>query len=110
MDENKCCESYASSYAKDMDSFCVREFLHKFKGCNEDSDHHSQIINGWTKITSSKISEIEAIDSNRVVVAWLDNLNRMQSVMLVDCRMAITTMVKVGGYYYYVLPKLMKEE
>ena len=61
---------------------------------------------GWTKITSSKISEIPTLDSSRVVVAWIDNLNRMQSVMLVDCRMAITTMVKLGGYYYYVLPEL----
>lgn len=65
---------------------------------------------GWTKITSSKISEIPTLDSSRVVVAWLDNLNRMQSVMLVDCRMAITTMVKLGGYYYLVLPELKLED
>ena len=60
----------------------------------------------WTKITSSKISEIDTLNPNRVVISWLDNLNRMQSVMLVDCRMTITTMVKFGGYYYYVLPEL----
>ena len=60
----------------------------------------------WTKITSSKISEIDTLNPNRVVISWLDNLNRKQSVMLVDCRMAITTMVKFGGYYYYVLPEL----
>lgn len=65
---------------------------------------------GWAKIISSEISKIETLDLNRVVVAWLDNLNRMQSVMLVDCSMAITTMVKLGGYYYYVLPESMKEE
>lgn len=63
----------------------------------------------WTKITSSKISEIDTLNPNRVVISWLDNLNRMQSVMLIDCRMAITTMVKLGGYYYYVLPELKIE-
>lgn len=63
----------------------------------------------WTKITSSKISEIDTLNPNRVVISWLDNLNRMQSVMLVDCRMAITTMVKFGGYYYYVVPELRIE-
>lgn len=66
--------------------------------------------NGWTKITSSKISEIDALNPNRVVISWLDSLNRMQSVMLVDCSMAITTMAKLGGYYYYVLPELILEE
>lgn len=59
MKENKCCGNSSSSYAKDMDSFCVREFLQKFEVCNEDSDHHTRIINGWTEITSRKISEIE---------------------------------------------------
>jgi hypothetical protein len=106
MIENKCCGSCKCFKDEDTEGLGWCTFNKTKAHCAQSWDCYNSIFNGWTKITSSKISEIEAIDLSRVVVAWLDNFNRMQSVMLVDCSMAITTMVKVGGYYYYVLPEL----
>lgn len=99
MDENKCCESYASSYAKDMDSFCVREFLHKFEVCNEDSDHHTRINYGWTEITPDNVDMID--DGSIVIVTDGTYYNKAS-----EWHLSIGTMAKHGGYYYYVLPEL----
>lgn len=110
MSENKCCGNckYFKDEGADGFGWCAKDS--GLTGCGCSCHKHEYNYNGWTEITSSKISEIPTLDSSRVVVAWLDNLNRMQSVMLVDCRMAITTMVKLGGYYYLVLPELKLED
>ena len=105
MSENKCCGNSSSSYAKDMDSFCVREFLHKFEVCNEDSDHHTRIINGWTEITPDNVDEIDAIDPNRVVIATMIEGIVFSSVRA-DSDITLKSCSELGGYYYYVLPEL----
>lgn len=102
MDENKCCENYASSYAKDMDSFCVREFLHDLAVCDKASDHHVRIINGWTEITPDNMDEIP--DSNRIIVTDGQSYKNRQ-----EWHLGIGTMAKHGGYWYYVLPELKIE-
>ena len=106
MSENKYCGNCKHFKDEDTEGWGWCTFNKTKTHCAQSWDCYNGIFNGWTKITSSKLSKIETLDSSRVVVAWLDNLNRMQSVMLVDCRMAITTMVKLGGYYFYVLPEL----
>lgn len=102
MDENRCCGNIDSSYAKDMDSFCVREFLHKFEVCYEDSDHHTRIINGWTEITPDNVDMID--DGSIVIVTDGTYYNKAS-----EWHLSIGTMAKYGGYYYYVLPELKIE-
>ena len=106
MKENKCCGNSSSSYAKDMDSFCVREFLHKLEVCNEDSDHHTRIINVWTEITPDNVEELY---DKPIAVAWKYEGKTYYS-LAGDCTISLATMAKHGGYYYYVLPELKKEE
>ena len=105
MSENKCCGNSSSSYAKDMDSFCVREFLHKFEVCNEDSDHHTRIINGWTEITPDNVDELY---DNPIAVAWKYEDKTYYS-LADDCALSLSTMAKYGGYYYMELPELKIE-
>jgi hypothetical protein len=109
MDENRCCGNVDSSYAKDMDSFCVREFLHKFEVCYEDSDHHTRIINGWTEITPDNVDEIDAIDPNRVVIATMIEGIVFSSVRA-DSDITLKSCSELGGYYFFILPELKKGE
>lgn len=104
MKENKCCGNSSSSYAKDMDSFCVREFLHKFEVCNEDSDHHTRIINGWTEITPDNVEDIYNLAESRFVDVLDSRIMVVKGVN--DWWCTLSTMSKIGGYYYYVLPEL----
>lgn len=107
MDENKCCGNDDSSYAKDMDSFCVRGFLHKFAVCDETIDHHTRIINGWTEITPDNVDEIRK-NKRQIVI-----MNpREWSVPEMSYGISKETLVLYsvwGGYYYYVLPELKIE-
>lgn len=109
MDENKCCENYANSFVKDMDSFCVREFLHDLAVCDKASDPHVRTINGWTEITPDNENELTDELSNRLIIGFKDCEGRMHTMTLLDCYMGVGTMVKHGGYYYYVLPELKIE-
>lgn len=102
MDENKCCENYASSYAKDMDSFCVREFLHDLAVCDKDIDHHVRIINGWTELTTDNADEINA----DLIVVTDGTFYRMSN----DWHASLSTLAKVGGYYFFILPELKVEK
>lgn len=109
MDENKCCENYASSYAKDMDSFCVREFLHDLAVCDKASERHVRIINGWTEITPDNENELTDELLNRIIIGFKDCEGRIHTMTLLDCYMGVGTMAKHGGYYFYVLPELRIE-
>lgn len=105
MSENKCCGNSSSSYEKDMDSFCVREFLHKFEVCNEDSDHHTRIINGWTEITPDNMDEVDCIPRDKVIVGWICN-EEFRSCSLSTFWFTLKSIAEQGGFYYFVLPEL----
>lgn len=109
MDENKCCENYASSYAKDMDSFCVREFLHDLAVCDKASDHHVRIINGWTEITPDNVDEIKSIESNRVIICASNGIGYMYPLTLLSLECSLESIADYGGHYYFVLPELKIE-
>lgn len=65
--------------------------------------------NGWAEITPDNEHELTDELIGRIVVGWIDNCNRQHIVAFNDCVMAVGTMAKYGGYYYYVLPKIMIE-
>ena len=107
MKENKCCGNVDSSYVKDMDSFCVREFLHKFEVCNEDSDHHTRINYGWTEITPDNVDDIRKNKKSVVIInpkEW-DAPEMCYGIP----KETLVLYSEWGGYYYYVLPELKIE-
>ena len=65
--------------------------------------------NGWTEITSDNVDEVDAIDPNRVVIATIIEGIVFSSVRS-DSDITLKSCSELGGYYYYVLPELMKEE
>ena len=110
MSKNKCCgnckhfmneSSTGKGWCDENDWVTICDKICK---CHEDKDN-----NGWTEITPDNVEEVYNIDQNRLVVQ-LNNGNYPMTRMCRDFSSTLSTMAKMGGYYYYVLPELKKEE
>ena len=110
MSENKCCGNCKNFRDEDVNGEGFCEVKYEFEGCYHECDNHEFRNNGWAEITPDNEHELTDELSNRIIIGFKDCEGRMHTMTLLDCYMGVGTMAKGGGYYYYVLPKLMKEE
>lgn len=81
------------------------------KGCKNHVFRKKQAKNnGWTEITPDNVDEVYRIDHDRIIIGWLDSRNSTFATTFNRCTFTPNDMAKYGGYYYYVLPELKKEE
>ena len=63
----------------------------------------------WTEITEDNMDEVYNMDGNRLVIAS-KFLNEKIYRRYGEVSTTISTMVKIGGYYYMELPELNTNE
>lgn len=99
--KNKCCGN--CKYFKDEDAngegFC--EVKYEFESCCHECDNHEFRNNGWTELTPDNVDEINA----DLIVLTDGTYYKMAN----DWHASLSTLAKVGGYSYYVLPELKIE-
>ena len=110
MNENKCCGNCKHFKDEDVEGVGFCEDENAIVECDDVCINHKLRNNGWTEITPDNECYITDEVINRAVVGWFDSRNRWHIVAFADCSMGVGTMAKFGGYYYYVLPELKKEE
>ena len=106
MSENKCCGNCKHFKNEDADGWGTCEFQ-QFTKCDDKCIYHSFSNNGWTEITPDNVDELYE-SKERVCVAFV--CNGEVSYMFGQFGMTLSKMAKYGGYYYYVLPELKKDE
>ena len=104
MSENKCCGNCKFFKNEETDGFGWCDKTKNETHCGLHYDCHED-NNGWTEITPDNVDEVYNIDQNRLVVQ-LNNGNYPMTRMCRDFSATLSTMAKMGGYYYYVLPEL----
>ena len=111
MTENKCCGNCKHFKNEDVKGKGWCEHFEHLYYCGEPNcKTYEPLNNGWTEITPDNVSEVYNIDRNRLVVQYARDGRFPMIRMLRDFPMTLSTMAKVGGYYYYVLPELNIEE
>lgn len=73
--------------------------------CNKSCDGYESDLNGWTEITQDNEEEVYNIPPKMLVIASVIN-GQMFCKSYDDMSSSISTMAKLGGYYYYELPEL----
>ena len=82
------------------------EHYERFFRCEEVAcKAHCLSNNGWAEITPDNMEEVYNIQVNRLVIAWVQG-GMTVCRMLQDISPTISTMAKIGGYYYMELPEL----
>lgn len=109
MSKNKCCGNCKHFKNEDVEGWGWCSFNKTKTHCAQAWDCHNSKFNGWTEITPDNENELTDELSNRIIIGFKDCEGRMHTMMLLDCYMGVGTMVKHGGYYYYVLPELRIE-
>ena len=110
MSENKCCGNCKHFTNEDINGFgwCSR-VLTRTRCSSGICREYEMPNNGWTEITPDNEHELTDELSNRIIIGFKDCEGRMHTMTLLDCYMGVGTMVKHGGYYYYVVPELRIE-
>jgi hypothetical protein len=106
MSKNKCCGNCKYFKDEDADGYGWCEIQQEEVTGYFSHPCHEPLNNGWTEITPDNEHELTDELISKAVIGWLDNYNRQHIVAFEDCVMAIGSMAKYGGYYYYVLPEL----
>lgn len=105
--QNKCCGS-----CKHFEDECAEGYgtcpFTEVTRCDDICIYHSFVNNGWTEITQDNEEEVYDLEPERIVVANIVNGLTFYTTLL-DMSIAISTMAKYGGYYYYELPELKFE-
>ena len=102
MSDNKCCGNckHFQNESATGNGWCNENDwisnVDKVCKCHEDID------NGWTEITTDNVDEINA----DLIVVTDGTYYKMAN----DWHVSLSTLAKVGGYYYYVLPELTLED
>jgi hypothetical protein len=99
--KDKCCGNCKHFKDADIEGFSYCEIEHGFKYCDEVCVEHEAITNGWTEITPDNVDEFNA----DLIVVTDGTYYKMAN----DWHASLSTLSKVGGYYYYVLPELKIE-
>lgn len=109
MSENKCCEN--CKYFKDEDSEgwgCCSKFITQQHAKESECTWYipkivanHKLINGWIKLTPDNADEINA----DLIVVTDGTYYKMAN----DWHASLSTLSKIGGLYYYVLPELKIE-
>lgn len=105
MSENKCCGNCKHFTNEDVIGIGVCNILNIITKCYTSCSEYSSKFNGWTEITPDNMSEVYNIQINRLVIAWKQG-GMTVCRMLQDISPTISTMAKIGGYYYMELPEL----
>lgn len=100
MNENKCCGNCKHFKDEDVEGWgrCKSSGVVK-RSCF--CDNHKPLNNGWTELTPDNVDEINA----DLIVVTDGTYHKMAN----DWHASLSTLAKVGGYYYYVLPELKIE-
>ena len=69
--------------------------------CEGSCSMHEYNYNGWTELTNDNVDEINA----DLIVVTDGSYYKMAN----DWHASLSTLAKLGGYYYYVLPELKIE-
>lgn len=106
MSENKCCGNCKHFKYEDVNGFglCGKDGV--ITRCNTSCSDYSSKFNGWTEITPDNVEELYE-SKERVCVAFV--CNGEVSYMCGQFGITLSTMAKIGGYYYYVLHELKIE-
>jgi hypothetical protein len=108
MKEN-CCGNCKHFTNEDVDGKGWCEEQSWITECRMVCKCHEVDFNGWTEITPDNMSEVYNIQVNRLVIAW-EQGGMTVCRMLQDISPTISTMAKIGGYYYMELPELKIEQ
>jgi hypothetical protein len=108
--QSKCCGNCKHFKNENVSGFglcVVFKCIHHCTGGGRCVAHQFN-DNGWTEITPDNVDDIYNLAESRFV----DVLDSRTMVVkgVTDWHCTLSTMSKMGGYYYYVLPKLIKEE
>ena len=76
--------------------------------CDDVCNFHAFEDNGWTEITKDNEEGVYNIPRERLVIANIVN-GQMFCKSYDDMSSSISTMAKLGGYYFYELPELRLE-
>ena len=85
----------------DMDGYgwCYKQSANA--DCEGLCSKHEYNYNGWTELTNDNVDEINA----DLIVVTDGTCYKMAN----DWHASLSTLAKLGGYYYYVLPELKIE-
>lgn len=108
--EGKCCDNCVRSRTNDMDSLCVRGYLHQLEVCDDVCNKNVMGINGWNEITPDNVDEVYTYNIYRIMIAVVDSKGNIHYTKYEEMSTNLNEMAKIGGCYYYVLPELRKEE
>lgn len=104
--KDKCCGNCKHMENQDLDGFAWCERTTTETHCALSCDCYES-MNGWAEITPDNVDELYE-SKERVCVAFV--CNGEVSYMFGQFGMTLSKMAKYGGYYYYVLPELKKDE
>ena len=106
--KDKCCGSCKHFKYEDANGLGVCDKVNIIVQHDTYCSVHSSKLNGWTEITPDNMSEVYNIQVNRLVIAWKQG-GMTICRMFQDISPTISTMAKIGGYYYMELPELKIE-
>ena len=106
----KCCGKCRNFSGEDIfgNGICLHTY-DELHCTNSICQYYEPNIEGWAEITPDNEHELTDELLNRIIIGFNDCEGRMHTMTLLDCYMGVGTMVKHGGYYYYVLPELKIE-
>ena len=107
MSENKCCGNCKHFKDEDVNGEGFCEVKYEFEGCYHECDNHEFRNNGWTEITPDNVDDIYNLAESRFVDVLDSRIMVVKGIN--DWCWTLSTMSKMGGYYYYVLPELKIE-
>ena len=111
MSKDKCCGNCKHFKDEDILGFGYCEYHENGRQAGYFCGNHVDApnsFNGWTEITPDNMSEVYNIQVNRLVIAW-EQGGMTICRMFQDISPTISTMAKIGGYYYMELPELKIE-
>lgn len=106
--KDKCCGNCKHFNNEDVEGWGTCEF-HQVTKCDDKCGYHSFRNNGWTEITPDNVEEVRKTDVGRLMIAVITH-GEPYYMEYREMFRELNDMAKLGGYYYYVLPELKKDE
>jgi hypothetical protein len=100
--QNKCCGNCKHFKDEDVEGKGYCENFHGIFRCDEVCVDHDVIDNGWTEITPDNVDDIYNLAESRFVDVLDSRIMVVKGVN--DWCWTLSTMSKMGGYYFFVLP------
>ena len=106
--KQRCCGNCKHFKYEDASGFGLCEKSKIVSRCNTFCDDYTDRYNGWTEITQDNEDEVYNVPPKMLVIASVIN-GQLFCKSYDDMPSTISTMAKLGGYYYYELPELRLE-